>query len=165
MNNQTNKRYYTARADSWVLGKSSTGKEQVAVSFTILTEGATHQRLTWYGYFTDATFDRTVESLRICGWQGDDLADLQGLDAEEVSLVVADEEYEGKVNARVLWVNKLTQGPAVKSVLEGDEARAFAASMRDRVRAFSAAAKKPASKPAGDVRPEPPPLTDADIPF
>jgi hypothetical protein len=165
----TNKRIYRAKAREWGLGESGTGKPQVAVSFLVLTEGATHAQLTWYGYFTDETFDRTVESLRHCGWQGDDLSDLSGLDANEVDLVVEDETYNGETRTRVQWVNK-AGGLALRAPMAADRAKAFAASMRDRVRALGAGSRPPpksngSNAPPPSNRPEPPPLTDNDIPF
>lgn len=172
----SNKRYYKAKAAEWSLGETSQGNPQVVVLFNILDEGAQETRLTWYGYFTEKTTDKTIESLRICGWQGEDLTDLTGLDTNEVSLVVEDEEYtdeqSGQVStrARVRWVNK-AGGLSVKQPLTGEKAQAFAASMRAAVRAFDAAsgkrtttAPKPAVSPSL-LAPEPPPLTDKDIPF
>lgn len=163
----SNKRVYRARAAQWALGESKSGKEQVVVYFNVLTEGAAEPAITWYGYFTEATADRTLESLRNCGWAGDDLTDLTGLDANEVDLVVEDEEYEGKVNAKVRWVNK-PGAFALKAPLAADKAKAFAASMRDRIRALDASngvrkTTAPTVKPKGP--PEPPALTDADLPF
>lgn len=170
----TNKRFYQARAVQGQLGETAGGKPEVAVSFDILTEGATHAQLTWHGYFTEATEERTIESLRIAGWKGDDLSVFsEGFafpdDAPEVSLVVEDETYEGKLYTKVQWVNR-AGGAAVKTPLVGDKAKAFAAAMKEKFRAFDAAngkrtARPAPSKPAADKRPEPPPLTDADIPF
>lgn len=177
----TNKRIFRARAASWGLGESSTGKEQVAVEFRISTENADVQSLTWYGYFTEATADRTLESLRYCGWTGDDLLNLEGLDANEVDLVIEDEEYNGQVRPKVQWVNK-PGGLALTSPLTGDRAKAFAASMKEKIRALDASkgvrksaapaqqrsAAKPAPSRGGAVPPEPPPHTDADsfdVPF
>lgn len=167
-NVQTNRRYYVGRAASWVLGLSSTGKEQVGVKFNILTEGASHAELTWYGYFTDAAFDKTLDALRTMGWSGDDLSDLTGLDTNEVSLVVADEVYDGKTSARILWVNKLSSGPAVRSVLEGGAAKSFAAAMKDRVRAHRAAtgaATKPAGSGLAERQGPGPSISKDDLPF
>jgi hypothetical protein len=167
------KRFYKAKAAEWALGETASGKEQVAVAFNILTPDAQENRLTWYGYFSDGAVDRTLESLRICGWQGDDLTDLTGLDANEVELVVEDEEYpegSGKWRAKVQWVNR-SGGLALKAPLAGDKAKAFAASMRERIRALDAANGKRVSngapKQSPSMRaPEPPPLTDADnLPF
>lgn len=150
----TNKRYYKARATSGILGETQGGKPEVAIAFSILTPGASHSSLTWHGYFTEATEARTIESLRIAGWRGDDLSQFaDGYDfpaeAPEVELVVEDEEYEGKVRTKVQWVNR-AGGPAVKTPLTGDKAKAFAAAMRDKFRAHDAANGKrtPTPKPA-----------------
>lgn len=170
----TNKRTYRAKASRGQLGETSKHNPEVAVLFEIITE-APESALTWHGYFTEATTERTIESLRIAGWKGDDLMDFEAgytfpADAPEVDLVVEDEEYEGKTYARVQWVNRVAS-LSVKTPLTGDKARAFAASMRDKFRAFDAAkgVRTPA-RPAAPVKPngqppEPPPLTDADIPF
>lgn len=164
-----NKRIYRARAKTWGLGETGTGKEQVAVEFNVLTEGAADQGLVWYGYFTDATLERTVESLRYMGWKGEDPSDgLPGLDANEVELVVEDEEFEGRTYAKVQWVNK-PGGLALKAPLTGEKAKAFGAAMRDRIRAIDA------SKGERKVAPKPPnggappagqqSLTEKDVPF
>lgn len=161
-----NKRFYKGKASAWGLGFSSSGKEQIAVTFSILTEGATHQSLTWYGYFTDATFDRTIESLRHMGWTGDNLDELRdgtqgALNANEVDLVVEDEEYEGKWQTKIQWVNK-AGGLALKAAMDEQQARSFGASMRGKIRALDASKNvKPAPaapKPNGarSMPPQPP---------
>lgn len=172
------KRTYRAKAALWDLGETGSGAEQVAVEFIILTEGADIDRITWFGYFTDKTWERTIESLRYMGWKGQDLSQLDGLDANEVDLVIDDETYEGKTRAKVQWVNRVG-GLALKAPLSGDKRKAFAASMRDKIKTFDAASGQPkakassASRPAGQ-RPTmaqraedfgPPPINDDDIPF
>jgi hypothetical protein len=156
---------FRAKAKEWGLGESSTGKEQIAVSFDILTEGAEFSTITWYGYFTEDTWQRTLESLRIMGWTGTDFEqDLVGLDTNEVELVVAEEEFDGKVRTKVQWVNRVG-GLNIKAPLTLERTKAFAATMRDRIKAFDATkGSRPAPKPAGRP-PEPPPHNDADIPF
>lgn len=170
----TNKRTYRAKAKSAALGESSKGNEQVAVEFQVLTEGASHDTLIWYGYFTDATVDRTIQSLRYMGWEGDDLSNLQGIDKNEVDLVVEDETYEGQTFAKVQWVNK-PGGLALKAPLSPERAQSFAAKMRERIKAIDAAGGKRAtssapkpqqqSVPPSLAQPEPPPISDADLPF
>lgn len=156
-----NKRFYKAKAVSWALGEAGTGTPQVAVEFEILNPDAPAEdrRLTWYGYLSDATFDRTIESLRHCGWTGDDLSEIAegrgGLDANEVSLTVEDEEYQGQLHAKVQWVNR-GGGLAVKSPIVGDRAKAFAAQVRDRIRALDAGQGRRAA-PNGGARTPPPP--------
>jgi len=51
-----------------------------------------------------------VQALRTCGWDGDDLSNLAGLDRNEVVLVIEEEKYGGKVQARVKWINRLGAG-------------------------------------------------------
>lgn len=167
---------YRARAVSAALGRTGTGKEQVAVTFQLMdSEGALGPMLTWFGYFTEQTFPRTVEGLRHCGWQGDDLSDLSGIDANEVSLVVENEEYEGKTYSKIRWVNAAGGGGVtLKEQLTDMEARAFGARMRGQVTALRQAASTPRrapsatsnrAQPAALRAPEPPPHTDDDLPF
>jgi hypothetical protein len=120
---------HRARAKEWALGISSTGKEQIAVMFEIVAGPHTNKRITWYGYFTDEAVDRTLESLRHCGWKSDSLADLDSLADNEVELVVADETYEGKTNSKVRWVNRVAR-LALKEQMDAGQVAAFAAKLR-----------------------------------
>lgn len=170
----TNRRYIRSKATEWQLGESDNGKPFLAVSFKIKDLDGEEKFVAWRGFFTEATTDRTVESMRYMGFEGDDLSQLEGLDKNEVDLVIEDEEYEGKTYARVKFVNK-PRGPSVKTVLEGQKLGAFAAAMKEKFRAHDAAAgKRVTSKPAaasspkppsGDPRPEPPPIGEDDLPF
>lgn len=169
---EANKRTYRAKAREWGLGETGTGKEQVAVEFTILTEGATEQGLVWYGYFTEATLERTIESLRHMGWKGDDPSDgLPGLDANEVDIVVENEEFEGRTYAKVQWVNR-PGGLAIKAPLAPEKAKAFGAAMRERIRAIDAskgerkaAQPKAANGSAGAAPAGQKQMTEKDVPF
>lgn len=161
------KRAYLAKAKSWGLGESSTGKPQISVEFDILTDGADLQSIVWRSYFTEDTWQRTVESLRHCGWEGSDVSSVTGLDANEVELVIEDEEYNGKTFPKVRWVNK-PGGLAIKAPLTGDKLKAFSAVMQERIKSMGPAPKsRPrAAQPQADVLSYgAPPLTDDDIPF
>jgi hypothetical protein len=143
---------HRARPIDCVLGMTGTGKEQVGVLFELVDNPA--ERITWYGYFTDGTFERTIESLRYLGWQGNDLLEFhRGLPAgvgNEVEIVVEDEaDQNGEPRRRVKWINS-GRGVAVKEILDDDKARAFSARMKARVAALQAksGAAKPASRPA-----------------
>lgn len=176
----TNKRYVRSKALEWALGETDGGKPYVGVSFKIKDPLDNEEKFVgWRGWFTDAAADRTIESLRHLGFEGDDVSNLVGLDKEEVELVVEDEEYtnpetgETKTTARVQFINK-PRGPMVKTKLEGDKAKTFAAQMKERFRAVDAAAgKRATTKPAAAAKPaasgpmgdEPPPLSNDDIPF
>lgn len=140
------------------LGMTGTGKEQIAVLFELLQPAG--ERITWYGFFTDETYERTIEALRSCGWTGDNLSDFlfgkdlpNGFD-REVQLVIEHETREdGTVYPRVRWVNS-GSGLAMKSMLDAQSAAAFSAKMKGKI-AMMGGAKNATSKPA----------KDEDIPF
>lgn len=174
-----NKRYVRSKAKEWVLGESENGKPHIAISFHIEDPLDGVKKFVGYrGFFTDLTTERTIESLRYLGFEGDDLAKLEGLDKNEVELVIEDEEYtkEGDEQptlfTRVQWINQI-RGPSVKTKLEGEKLSSFAAQMKGAFRAVDAAAgkrvgtKPAAAKPAatGPLGDEPPPLGADDIPF
>lgn len=88
------------------LGETSKGDPQVVVSFDVPEQGET---ATWYGFFTEKTERRTIETLRYCGWIGDDITDLSSIGGDpsvRVELDVGADTYEGKTRARVNWVNR-----------------------------------------------------------
>ena len=132
------------------LGHTQKMDPQVAIEFRFLDfEG--DERIAWYGFFTDATTERTIQSLRHCGWQGDDLADLSSIEMEpqEVELVIEHEEYpkgSGKLHARIRWVNRAGR-MMISRPMSSEETRAFA----DRMRGFvvSATQKMKDRAPAG----------------
>lgn len=154
-----------------VLGKTSKGNEQIGIQFQDTLDD--QMNITWYGYFSDAAFDRTIKALRLLGWKGTDLFEFrnglpQGCD-QEVDIVVDDEEYEGKTHRKVKWVNDPNSGGvAVKDVMDEREARGFAARMKAKVAALhagngGAAPAKAAPKQAAKSKPAPMPRpNDAD---
>lgn len=93
------------RAKKWDYDVTSTGKTRLRVLFE-LGGDYTGRHLTWDGYFSESAFARTVESLEHMGWEGSDFSDIQGLDKNEVVLVVSQETYDGKTRNRIDWVNR-----------------------------------------------------------
>lgn len=149
---------YRGRPVSAALGLTSTNKEQIAVTFELVDPPG--ERITWYGFFTEKTTDRTLQSLRHCGWHGTDLAVFceeqlpAGFD-QEVELDVQHEEYpanSGKFQARVAWVNG-GGGLAVKNAMTRDQAKSFA----DRMQRTIVALDKEAGRTAAAARPAPRP--------
>ena len=127
---------YRGRPVRAALGITSKGTEQIAVEFELIEPAG--ERMTWYGFFTEATTDRTIESLRHCGWQGVDLSVFiegeqlpAGFD-REVDLVVKHEEYEGKTRARIAWVNS-GGGLAMKNVMDKVQGQTFAERMKRQI--------------------------------
>lgn len=110
---------YRAKAISWAFGTAGTGKPQVGVVFELIGDEAIGGvKLTWYGFLHDEkSAKRTMSSMRACGWDGLGLiTEAQGLDQNEVGVVVEDNDWEGKVTSRIAWVNAI--GPAVKPMDE-----------------------------------------------
>lgn len=171
------KAYYRAKAKSWDLGQAETGTDQVAIEFEVVEGDFRGSRITWYGFFTDKTEERTLESLRICGWTGTDLSNLTGLDANVVEIVCEPEDGkadpetgEVKSRLRVRWVNR-AGGIAMKTRLGDDQKKVLAARMKARIAAIDAKAKREGNGAAGAAMPPGgplgenlPPVTD-DIPF
>lgn len=136
---------YSATPVEAALGESKAGKPQVAVLFRI--NGGAHdgESITWFGSFsknlgqgTKTPFQRTIEALRTCGWDGDDISELSSINEDKgvkVRLVVEHDEWEGKMSAKVKWVNR--DGIGLATPMKTDKAKAFAASLRGEVLAAS----------------------------
>lgn len=119
---------HRAKAVEWDLDVQN-GKECVVVRFEFADGPHTGRSIQWWGYFTEAAVDRTMESLRYCGWDSDSIAELDNLGANEVELVVKDEEYQGKWRSKVQWVNRLSR-LFTSSPMDAQQRAAFAARMR-----------------------------------
>lgn len=148
---------YRARAAGYEWGKSpGKGTRQVVVDFELADEAHKGEHINWIGYVTPNTQERLLESLRICGWKGDDITDLQGLGDNEVELVVDHETYEGSTYARVQFVNRIGSGFKMKTPMSDAEKKAFAAEMRG----LAVKSRSAAPAPSGDG-----PKSPDDIPF
>lgn len=162
---------YRAKAVKAQLGKSTKGNEQIGVEFELLDFSPQH--IGWYGSFTEAAFEITMKGLTAAGFKGSDLSDTSWLEgAPEVILVVAHEEWEGKVRAKVKFINGLG-GVNMKDALDGNAAKSFAERMKGKVLAFQSSAgapRQPKPAPNGSAHrgapptDEPSPFND-DIPF
>jgi hypothetical protein len=107
-----------------MLQETKSGKAYVAVDFRLLDGESAGETIGWSGWLTsDKAEARTLKALRTCGWKGDDLSDLGELD-QEVSITVEHEEWEGKVRAKVAWVN----GP--RAPLDASKAKSIAARLK-----------------------------------
>lgn len=119
---------YPGRGVTASLGKTEGGNPQVAVELVVTTGEHQGKRITWFGFFTDKTTERTLESLRHLGWEGDNLADLSGIDRNEVSFDVEAEEYKGEWKPKVRWINA-PGGLALKQPMTPAESIDFATKM------------------------------------
>jgi hypothetical protein len=160
-----------ARPVEAALGRTNKGGEQVAIAFQLLEGPDEGKHVTWYGYFTEKTLDRTLESLEYCGWAGDDLSNLANLDREVYLVIEHEQDQEGQLRARVRWINA-SGGVALANRLNETEAAAFGQRMRGAVLARRQAKGQPSTPRTNtqSARREPPlkaeqrPAED-DIPF
>jgi len=170
--------YYTMKAVAGGLGKTQGGNPQLGVELQVVEENCRGERITWYGYFSDKAKEFAFRTLRTLGWEGDDLSNLTGIEKNEVRVLVAEEEYEGKLSLKVKGVYPLG-GAGLANPMTEAEAKAFAATMRGDVIAFRNASgtKTESSKPRPKTKATPPPSSarlpdrdfgepsDDDIPF
>jgi len=149
---------YQAVAKEFVFGRAGNGTEQVVVSFEIASGESAGQRISWRGFFTEKTCERTLESLEYAGWDGVSLARLAGLGSKPCVIVVEHEDgQDGKTYAKVQWVNSLGGGLSVKEKMQSAEI----AELEERMRGImlDRASKRPAqpsqrsqSKQSGQTR-------------
>lgn len=150
---------YQCRATEGLLSETEGGNPQVAVDIVIIEEGEWEgQHRTWYGSFTEKSTDRTLQSLRLLGWRGDDLSELVGLGETEAYVTITHEEdQEGNLRDRAAWINS-GAGIAVKKPMNADSAKAFAERMKGHVLSHNAKtggspnATKPAAPSGGSKK-------------
>lgn len=176
---------YNAKAVACSFGiVEDNGNRQIGVMFEVVDHpDLSGETQMWFGFFSEKTEYRTIESLQHMGWLGDDLVELADLDAEAcarllpnvVTLVCEPNTYKDKTTLSVRWVNKLGGGVfAFKAKLEGADLKAFASQMRGKIRGAREAGSRPsqpatrpstssAGRPASQARH--PNAPDDDLPF
>jgi hypothetical protein len=116
-------------------GTSKKGTRQVVLHFEIIDGPEAGRRLPWIGFFTNDSWQRTMESLRFAGWSGDDLSALPSMPLDQVvSITVESDEYDGKTRSRITWVNQPGAGGVLKLAepMSPDVLRQFAAQMKSK---------------------------------
>jgi hypothetical protein len=102
------------------------GTKQILVMFEITEKGPYKGAvLPWFGYFTKDSKERTVDVLRLCGFEGQNILDVETQKLSgDVVLSVENSEYDGKTQSRVAWVNDPNYVPGIKlaKLAESDKA-------------------------------------------
>lgn len=163
---------FRAKGVAGALGFTKDHNPQVAVELRVLDDSHAGESITWFGYFTEKSQERTLEALRILGWKTDDLSNLDGITDNEVSITLEEEEYGGEVRLKVQWINRVG-GIALKERMSPAEAQAFARQMKGAALASrqgvpAAATKAPARRPEAPRQPAAQSAGDLpgdDIPF
>lgn len=155
---------YIARASEAAWSESANGNFYMTIRFKVTQGNDTDATVTKRLHFTDAAYERSVVDLRTCGWQGEDPTaigpgNLDGLDFNEVSIVVEHEPYqdsntgEEKMAATVRWINDLSRSAKpLESRADAGKLRAFGAQLKARVRAMDAASRASGTQTAQPAR-------------
>lgn len=154
------KAYYAAKASMSPItfGESDNGNVQIAVEFEVIDHPEfAGETITWIGHFTDLTEERTLESLQIAGWQGDDVSELAGVQGSQVlqdtvSLACDVEEYNGEQRLRVRWVNRPRGRFQFKQEADERALRDLGARLRNTVRSLRAGGDQDRRPPAAPAR-------------
>lgn len=161
---------YRAKCISRQWGYTNDDKEQVLLDFEITEDGEYKGWVRpWFGYFTDKTWERTLESLKNCGWDGGSVLDLGPLDQEVEIVIDVEADLEGVDQNKIRWVNRIGAGRIqLKKPMGEDQLRMFAARLKSR-QPVPRSASAPRSQRSNSGPPpsdwDSPPPDDSDIPF
>lgn len=138
---------YLTTCKEWALGATKKEEPQVFLAFEDIE--SVGQPPAYYGQFGDKTLVHTMKALRACGWKGSDISELEridcGLNANQVEIVVAHEEYEGVVRAKVKWVNAPGKGI---TPLDPAKKASFAQALKGKILQLDQGQPRQAAKPA-----------------
>lgn len=132
-----------AIAGSEQYGKTSNGNDQIVLELEL--DGG--EKVSTFLVFSDKAAPYSIQRLRKCGWTGDNLTDLAGIDANEVDVEVRYEEYQGKMNMKVQIVT--SGGVVLEKQFDAKEKKAFGAKYA------KLAASTPIAKPVAAAKPRP----------
>ena len=153
-------------------GMSSNNNLQIAITFQITgaDDEFKGQEITWPGTFAPGKASEiALETMEVCGWTGDDVMDLTGIDSNEVELVIIEEWNQAgtKQYDKVAFVNRPGANRfAFQKPVSGNELKAASRLINQSIRGIRASqgrnvAAKPAAKPA--VKPAAKPATETSL--
>jgi len=144
---------YRARAiaGSEQYGQTKNGTDQIVIDMELPDIG---QTASVFLYFSEAAAPHSMKRLRLAGWTGNDLTNLENLGSRECEVSVKYEEYNGEQKMKV----EIVSGGTVKldKTLDDKGKKAFGAKFKalaasTPVVAGSAPSNGTGAKPAGDI--------------
>lgn len=142
---------FRAKATTTGFTKTKKDKPQFAIEFELLDGDDAGKHITWFGGFEGKGFEYSTKAMRACGWDGETDPEEASFQ-KEVILVIEHEEYEGKTNARVKYINSLDDaGPNAGALIE--KRKMEGREKDDFKRAFMAQWKASGGMPANNTRP------------
>lgn len=99
-----NKRYYTVKCSQW---KFDEEKDRIGLKLEV-TEGPESGKTGWYnGSFKEGWAERTIEAMKLLGWDGEDFENFTGLGSCLATGVMVEEEWPaGTVREVFKYVNQ-----------------------------------------------------------
>ena len=141
---------YDAEVISDALFSNSSKKGSPQVAASLRTEAGD---ITWIGYLSDRALPYTEANLATMGYDGESAASIKGA---KVQIVVEHEEYDGKTQARVAFINEAGGGLARFTPMSTTEESLVKARLK------AAALARKAAKGAQNALPGP---AADDVPF
>lgn len=153
---------YIAKIVDYGFSLTKAGAPQAKVTLEFMEDGQKRQ-LTWFGGFGEKQIKHTLKALITCGLCTDVEAMADGLASnaldlnKELSIVVEHNNYNGKISAKVCWINEpivnkfatVIAKPEVRAKLAALNLKGELAAMRQQM-----GVKAPAPQPAaGDFDP------------
>lgn len=119
---------HLAKVIDYGLGETKGGEPQVLVQFKLEGDGS---EITWFGSLKEGRASEiTIDALLVMGFSGGDLLTLEGgagsgvLDEKKsVSITVEAEEYQGKTQHKVRWVNPADGGGTKRKLTDDKKAK------------------------------------------
>ncbi len=134
---------YAVIAIAAKLGYAGTKNEQIGARLRITEGPLKNKTMLWYGSFSGAAEEFTVKAMRALGFAGNDLRDLSSMLGGQAAIaVVQHDTYQGKLRAKVAWINGADV--QMKDEMNTDELAAFAQRMRGVFARHSGGASQPA---------------------
>lgn len=156
----------TAPSNGWFGEAGSNNTPFLRIPLIVTQEGPCDgEQLTYQGWLTDKSVERTVKNLsEVFGWDGDleTLARMSNTGpfvGKSCEIVTEEDEHNGKTRVVIKWLNAPGQGG---KIMDGERALTLARKLSARSKAAAAAEPSPQRKPPVD------PDLDAaqdDIPF
>jgi hypothetical protein len=135
-------------------GMSANNNLQIAIAFQFCNpDDECHgQTITWIGTFAPGKASEiALEAMENCGWRGEDVMNLDGIDANEVELVIVEEynQDQSKKYEKVAFVNRAGASRfSFQKPVEGSELAAHSRQLNQSIRAIRASQGRRVIAPA-----------------
>ena len=126
-------------------GQTTNGNDQIVITMDLPDIG---EQVSVFLVFSDKAAPHSMKRLRLAGWQGDDLANLDGLGSRECEVVVKYEDWQGqqKMKVEILAGGTVT----LANVLDDKGKKAFGAKFKKLAAATAPVSAAPQGKTGTD---------------